>query len=157
ETDPANQSSFSFLYVANVMGAMTGTAMTALVLVELFGFRSTSVIAATINCSIAVVSLVLGRIYQFELGQGAASRPPLQAPVQSGSRASRRWLEIILFTTGFPSLAMEVAWTRPFPFVPKTTISVFAMILAPYLLSTWVGSSLYRRNLKHGRLVSTDN
>jgi spermidine synthase len=157
ETDPANQSSFSFLYVANVMGAMTGTAMTALVLVELFGFRSTSIIAATINCSIAAVSLVLGRIYQFELGQGAASRPPTQAPVQPGIRASRRWLEIILFTTGFTSLAMEVAWTRAFTFVLKTTIYAFAMILTTYLLSTWVGSYLYRRNLKHGRLVSTDN
>jgi spermidine synthase len=155
QTDPTNQSSFSFLYVANVMGAMTGTAMTALVLVELFGFRSTSIIAATINCSIAAISLVLGRIYQFESGQGDALRPLTQAPVQPGM--SRRWLEIILFTTGFTSLAMEVAWTRAFTFVLKTTIYAFAMILTTYLLSTWIGSYIYRRSLKNGRLVSVDN
>jgi spermidine synthase len=157
QTDPANQSSFSFLYVANVMGAMTGTAMTALVLVELFGFRSTSIIAATINCSIAAISLVLGRIYQFELGQGEALRPPTQAPVQPGIGVSRRWLEVILFTTGFTSLAMEVAWTRAFTFVLKTTIYAFAMILTTYLLSTWIGSYIYRRSLKNGQLVSIDN
>jgi spermidine synthase len=157
QTDPANHSSFSFLYLANVMGAMTGTAMTALVLVEVFGFRSTSIIAATINCSIAAISFVLGRIYQVELGQGAASRSPSQAPVQPGIRASRRWLEIILFTTGFTSLAMEVAWTRAFTFVLKTTIYAFAMILTTYLLSTWIGSYIYRRSLKSGRLVSTDS
>jgi spermidine synthase len=156
QTDPANQSSFSFLYVANVMGAMTGTAMTALVLVELFGFRSTSIIAATINCSIAAISFVLGRIYQFELAEGAALRPPTQAPEQPGVRASKRWLEIILFTTGFTSLAMEVAWTRAFTFMLKTTIYAFAMILTTYLLSTWIGSYIYRRSLKNGRLVSTD-
>src|SRR5260370_41450082 len=53
QRDPANQSSFSFLYVANVMGATAGTAMTALVLVELFGFSETSTIAAAIHCLIA--------------------------------------------------------------------------------------------------------
>jgi spermidine synthase len=156
QTDPANQSSFSFLYVANVMGAMTGTAMTALVLVEVFGFRSTSIIAATINCSIAAISCVLGRIYRSELGEGAAL-PPTQAPEQPAIRASRRWLEIILFTTGFTSLAMEVAWTRAFTFVLKTTIYAFALILTTYLLSTWIGSYIYRRGLRDGRLVSTDN
>ncbi len=157
QTDPANQSSFSFLYVANVMGAMTGTAMTALVLVEVFGFHATSVIAATMNCSIAAISLVLGRIYHCELGQDAALQSPTQAPVRPGIRGSRRWLEIILFTTGFTSLAMEVAWTRAFTFVLKTTIYAFAMILTTYLLSTWIGSYIYRRGLNNGRLVSTDN
>jgi spermidine synthase len=157
ETDRDNQSSFSFLYLANVMGAMTGTAMTALVLVELFGFRSTSLIAATINCLIAVISLMLGRIYQFEVGRGAASPAPVQAPVQAGIRTSKRWLEMILFTTGFTSLAMEVAWTRAFTFVLKTTIYAFAMILTTYLLSTWIGSYVYRRSVRNGWLVSTDN
>ncbi len=157
QTDPANQSSFSFLYVANVMGAMTGTAMTALVLVEVFGFRSTSIIAATVNGAIAAISFVLGRIYRFEVGEGAALRAPTQAPGRPGIRASRRWLEIILFTTGLTSLAMEVAWTRAFTFVLKTTIYAFAMILTTYLLSTWIGSYIYRRGLKNGWLVSPDN
>jgi spermidine synthase len=82
---------------------------------------------------------------------------PTQAPVRPEIRGSRRWLEIILFTTGFTSLAMEVAWTRAFTFVLKTTIYAFAMILTAYLLSTWIGSYIYRRSLNNGRLVSTDN
>jgi spermidine synthase len=156
QTDPANQSSFSFLYVANVMGAMAGTAMTALVLVEVFGFRSTYIIAATINCSIAATGFVLARTYQFELGRPAALPLPTQAPVQPETKAYGRWLEVILFTTGFTSLAMEVAWTRAFTFVLKTTIYAFAMILTTYLLSTWIGSHIYRRGLKNGWLISTD-
>lgn len=156
QTDPANQSSFSFLYVANVMGATAGTAMTALVLVELFGFSETSSIAAAINCSIAVVSFLLAWIYRFESERPAALRSPNRTSMQSGSPASRHWLEVILFTTGFASLAMEVAWTRAFTFVLKTTIYAFAMILTTYLLATWIGSYLYRRGLKGGWLISTE-
>jgi spermidine synthase len=156
QTDPANQTSFSFLYVANVMGAMVGTAMTALVLVELFGFSATFTIAATINCLIAAVSFLLAWVYRFESVPRAALRLPNRAQVQGELRAPRHWLEVILFTTGFASLAMEVAWTRAFTFVLKTTIYAFAMILTTYLLSTWIGSYLYRRGLKGGRLISTE-
>jgi spermidine synthase len=156
QTDPANQSSFSFLYVANVMGAMAGTAMTALVLVEVFGFRSTYIIAAAMNCSIAAIGFVLARIYRFELGRPVASGSPSRGPMQSSMQVSRRWLELILFTTGFTSLAMEVAWTRAFTFVLKTTIYAFAMILTTYLLSTWIGSHIYRRSLRSGQLIPTD-
>ena len=157
QTDPANQSSFSFLYLANVMGATAGAAMTALVLVELFGFRETYIIAATINCLIAAVSFLLAQVYRFEAGHPAALRSPTQTPVRPGTQASRRWLEVILFTTGFTSLAMEVAWTRAFTFVLKTTIYAFAMILTTYLLSTWIGSYLYRRSLRDGWLISTES
>src|SRR5262249_2642513 len=93
QTDPTNQSSFSFLYLANVAGAMVGAAMTALVLVELFGFSETYIIAATINCLVSATSFVLARIYRFESGQPTALRSPTQTPVQTGMRASRRWLE----------------------------------------------------------------
>jgi spermidine synthase len=46
EQDPQNTESFSFLYLANVLGAMSGTLVTALVLVEFFGFKQTLCIAA---------------------------------------------------------------------------------------------------------------
>src|SRR5262252_7206522 len=156
QIDPANRSSFSFLYLANVMGAMAGTAVTALVLVELFGFRETYVIAATINCLIAATSFALARLHRLEARQPVGLRRPAQVPMQAGIDASRRWLEVVLFTTGFTSLAMEVAWTRAFTFVLKTTIYAFAMILTTYLLATWIGSYLYRRGLKGGRLISTE-
>jgi spermidine synthase len=156
QTDPANQTSFSFLYVANVMGAMAGTALTALVLVELFGFSETSTIAATINCLIAAVSFLLASIYRLESVHPAVLHAANRNPVLGGLQMSRHWLEVILFTTGFVSLAMEVAWTRAFTFVLKTTIYAFAMILTTYLLSTWIGSYLYRRGLKDGRLISIE-
>jgi predicted membrane-bound spermidine synthase len=59
QVEPRNSSSFSFLYLANVIGAMAGTILSALVLIELFGFRNTSMIAATINFLLAAVGMIL--------------------------------------------------------------------------------------------------
>jgi predicted membrane-bound spermidine synthase len=39
--DLSEKTSFSFLYLANVIGAMSGTLITALVLIELLGFKNT--------------------------------------------------------------------------------------------------------------------
>jgi spermidine synthase len=49
EREPENAESFSFLYLANVLGAMTGTLLTAFVLVEVLGFRHTLWVAAAGN------------------------------------------------------------------------------------------------------------
>src|SRR5208283_3670111 len=56
EQDCHNTTSFSFLYLANVLGAMSGTFLTAIVLVELLGFRHTLWEAAAGNFTIAFIS-----------------------------------------------------------------------------------------------------
>lgn len=139
--DPTRTRSFSFLYLANVIGAMTGTLASAGVLIELLGFTRTSLVAAALNASIATTSFVL-----------ALTRPKEVAGLSEQTRKLQgaqptRWRELVLFTTGFCSLAMEVVWTRGFTIVLRTTIYAFAAILATYLLATWVGSASYRRSL----------
>jgi spermidine synthase len=156
QIDPTNRNSFSFLYLANVVGAMVDTVATALVLVELFGFHGTYVIAAICNFLIAAASFILARLYPLARDRPTELHERVYAPAQAGSFESKRWPEVVLFTTGFTSLAMEVIWTRAFSLVLKTTIYSFAAILAIYLLSTWIGSYIYRRGLLSGWLVSTE-
>jgi spermidine synthase len=110
--------------------------------------------AAMINFSIAAVSFAFARTHRFDLAQSAEWQA--QAPRRPSGQASNPWLGVILLTTGMTSLAMEVVWTRAFTFVLKTTIYSFAMILTTYLLATWIGSHLYRRSLKHDRVVSVE-
>src|SRR5580693_8377067 len=55
-----NTQSFSFLYLANVLGAMSGTFLTAMILVEVFGFQQTLRVAATGNCFIALLAGWMG-------------------------------------------------------------------------------------------------
>src|SRR5258707_6065268 len=53
QQDNWNTESFSFLYVANVLGAMAGTVLSAVVLVELLGLRHTLWMAAASNFTVA--------------------------------------------------------------------------------------------------------
>lgn len=153
EQDRRNSESFSFLYVANVLGAMIGTLVTALVLVELFGFSQTLGIAAVGNFSIALISGCLartaGKPYRVTIAQIEPS-PSALKPIQNFAQPSLgRW---ILFSTGFASMAMEVVWSRAFTPVLRTQVYSFALIVFAYLGATLVGSLLYRRSVRNNSL-----
>jgi spermidine synthase len=126
--------SFSFLYLANVLGAITG-AIAPLLLIELFGFRSTLVIGAAIN---VLVSLTASRL---RLPAGAA------APAKAAAPASRerRLALSMLFLTGLTCMGLEIIWIRQFTPYLGTVLYAFAVILALYLGATFLGSQIYRR------------
>jgi spermidine synthase len=155
ETTDANPSSFSFLYLANVLGAMSGAALTAGVLVEVLGFSGTLTLAVTCNLLIAAASLVLAfRGSRLRALQRASHRSP-RAAAPIGIRPPVAYG--ILFATGFAAMAMEVVWTRAFTPVMRTTIYAFASLLTTYLLATWVGSYAYRLDLARSRTRHVDN
>ncbi len=157
ELDRSNHTSFSFLYLANVIGAMLGTSLTAVVLVELLGFRQTLWVAAACNVLIGVAAVILGLRKRPALLIGAASSHAPVAELLSIDRSSfaARLLLAILFITGFTSMAMEVVWTRAFTTVLQTQVYSFAVLLFVYLLATWIGSLVYRRRLARGGALST--
>ena len=141
--------SFSYLYLANVLGAMMGTLASALVLIEVMGFARTSLVAACVNGLIAMAAFALRKVDPRAVGTATGADTVITAPTRADM-----WLLVVLFTTGFCSLAMEVVWTRAFTVTLTTTIYAFAAILATYLLATWVGATAYRRALRTGAPLS---
>lgn len=139
--------SFSFLYVANVLGAMSGTLLTAIVFIELFGFHETLRIAAAGNFCIAVVSLWLGSRHKPSAGAPEPA-PAVAKEIYPPGRPRVAFIRWILFATGFCAMAMEVVWTRAFTPVLKTQVYSFALIVFTYLGATFAGSLLYRSHLK---------
>jgi spermidine synthase len=145
---------FSFLYMANVIGAMCGTLATAVFLIETLGLQRTLIVGVGLNFSIALLSLILSFVYSQEsFGEPMeADRSPTPAghlrDIKPGLALS------VLFMTGFTSMAMEVAWTRAFTPMLQTTIYAFAGVLAVYLLATWLGSRLYRQHLRFDMVKS---
>jgi predicted membrane-bound spermidine synthase len=137
--------SFSFLYLANVLGAAFGTVASALVMIELLGFTDTGRVAASLNAAIALCS--------FGLAWLLPARQDLTAAPAVFAANPTRWRPVVLFTTGFCSLAMEVVWVRGFTIILETTIYAFAAILATYLLATCIGSALYRIGLRDRRVL----
>jgi len=161
EQDGKNSESFSFLYLANVLGAMSGTFLTAIVLVELLGFHHTLWVAAAGNFIITLTGL--------GLGWKQRGRPKALAEAYTGTgsggaghaeSARSRLVKWILFLTGFAAMAMEVVWTRAFTPVLKTQVYSFALIVFTYLGATFLGSLMYRRDLRRncpsstGKLIS---
>jgi spermidine synthase len=160
ERSKEENSTFSFLYLANVIGAMTGTLVTAVVLIELLGFKNTLRFASAMNLFIALQAAFLGlgslrdgKIWGTNGDKRGAPGPQSAA----GYHAQRRstLAKVILFITGFTSMAMEVVWTRAFTVVLKTQVYSFALLLFTYLLATWIGSLVYRKQLARQAVVST--
>jgi predicted membrane-bound spermidine synthase len=136
--------SFSYLYFANVVGATIGVLTTALVLVEFLGFKNTLILGAVANFTIAAMAIwVLPKvkISHVKSKEVVVAKPTAVAPL----------IILVLFLTGFSSMGMEVAWTRAFTPVLRTTIYSFAALLAAYLISTWLGAFVYRRHLTKGK------
>ena len=146
EQDHRNAASFSFLYVANVLGAMAGTLLSALVLVELLGLRHTLWVAAAGNFTVAIVAGLLA----FNRGQlpsrDETGVPRIVQPVLGRDRLDRFALAL-LFLTGFAALGMEVMWARAFTPILRTQVYSFALVVFAYLGATFVGSFIYRRDL----------
>lgn len=151
------RSGFSFLYLANVVGAMTGAALTALLLIELFGFLGTLWLAATVQIANCIVALSLQRTHAkpasdlsatlSQKGQESTMNQPI--PQAIGHRTEH----LTLFLTGFVAMALEVAWVRAFTPVLRTTIYSFALLLVVYLFATWLGSWWYRQDLANKRVL----
>ena len=150
--------SFSFLYLANVFGAVAG-ALIPLLLVEAFGFARTLRFGMWLNFAICGAAFALSRQTPLESGNSAdederdaagTTSPALGEMLGNGTL----WL---LFATGLTSMGMEVVWTRQYTSYIGTFVYSFATILGVYLLATFLGSSIYRvwsrRHSTDGALV----
>lgn len=132
--------SFSYLYFANVAGAVIGTLCSAYVMIELFGFRRTLLVTSCLNGLLAVGAWALSMRSTPTADASIGSRPP---PVTVDDSGNSPFL-IPLFVTGLVSMAMEVVWVRQFTPYVGTVVYAFATILAIYLAATFMGSTAYR-------------
>jgi spermidine synthase len=135
--------SFSYLYMANVAGAVAGTTV-PLFLIEQLGFHGTLKIGAACNCVIAILAFTLSRRRPPQ--PAVNSTQPLSAALTSSESGK---ILALLFLSGLTCMAMEVVWVRRYTPYLGTMVYAFASILAVYLLATFVGSFLYRRWSAH--------
>jgi len=137
------ESSFSSLYLANVLGASVGAAAAAFVLIELLGLRGTLLAAASLNAAAAATAFLLAAVVSPSEAASAPSPVSTPSPALAGAGALP-----LLFVTGLASMGMEVVWVRQFTPYLGTTIYAFAAILIVYLAATFLGSWLFRLSLR---------
>jgi spermidine synthase len=139
----ATSRSFSYLYLANVLGAVAGTAV-PLLLIEIGGFHRTLTIGATLNGMLACLAFLLS--LRTPASEPAATKKGPGGSFASERSADGRRLLLPLFTTGLTSMGMEIVWIRQFTPYLGTIVYAFAALLGMYLLATFFGSLLYRRS-----------
>ncbi|HXP16047.1 MAG TPA: hypothetical protein VN868_03015 [Terriglobales bacterium] len=138
-----SERSFSYLYLANVLGAVAGATL-PLLLIELYGFRGTLKIGATLNGLLALSAMVLSMARSAEiptLPHAPAAGKDLADFSLHGGPAQPLAL---LLLTGLTSMGMEVVWIRQFTPYLNTVVYAFSSILAVYLVSTFLGLQVYR-------------
>ncbi len=146
--EDASPRSFSFLYLANVLGAVAG-AIIPLFLIELYGFRGTLRIGALLN--VMIFAVAFGLTLRFQRNTSEVPRPA-QVESRSASPGSSLTILLLLFTTGLTTMGMEVIWIRLFAAYIGPVVYAFATILASYLGATFLGSQVYRRwSRRHDR------
>ncbi len=141
QTSPGESTqSFSYLYLANVLGALTG-AVIPLLMIELWGFQGTLHAGAGLNMLLASCALA----FSLRSPNGTAT---LIAEQPSGvpAKTSSPMHYCVLFGTGFTSMGVEVVWIRLFTPALGTVVYAFASILGLYLGGTYLGTWFYRRS-----------
>ncbi len=148
-----SERSFSYLYVANVIGALLGTLASAFVFIELMGFQGTLYVAGSLNAALALLA--------FAISFSVVSSKSIEKPVIAQSTRPRLYglprsaALIFLFTTGLVSMGMEVVWIRQFTPYIGNLVYAFAGILAVYLLATVMGSRDYRAKAESSQPFDT--
>jgi spermidine synthase len=147
--------SFSFFYLANVLGAVAGAAI-PLLLIELLGFTGALRVGMVLNLAICAVAFALTRKQRPQACTGRERDTACKAAITGREMlgSSTLWL---LFATGLTSMGMEVVWIRQYTPYVGTLVYSFATILGIYLAATFIGSSVYRvwsrRHTNEGTLV----
>ena len=134
---------FSYLYVANVLGALAGTLASGFLLIELLGFAGTVRATALLNFGVAAAAMA----HSWRRGGSVAPVPaarPVRGTRKESATAPPSGVLWFLFATGLMSLGMEVVWIRLFTPYLGTLVYAFSGILAVYLAGTFLGSRLYR-------------
>jgi spermidine synthase len=135
-----SERSFSYLYIANVAGAIAGTAL-PLAFIELFGFRKTLRIGTTCNFLIALWALAVS----IHSRQNKKAGSEIASGVRPSTSNDQGHSLLLLFLTGLTTMALEVVWVRRYTPYVGTVVYAFASILSVYLVSTLAGSITYRR------------
>src|SRR5437867_7508616 len=132
------------LYGLNTLGAMTGTALAGVLLLEFVGVRASLLATAAVNLAIGVAAILLGR----REGLADPGRQPGEDQVQP-ALATRDHLKtvalVLLGVTAFAALLDEIAWTRVLIMIVGGSTYAFTLILLVFLLGIGLGSIIVAR------------
>jgi len=141
----------SLLYATNTAGAMTGVLLAGFYLIGGLGVRTTFLLAAFVNVLIGLTSLWLARESEERMASAAPDVPVIAAGPAHEARRAYAIVAVVVFLSGFASLALEVVWFRVLLQFVNATTYAFTTMLATVLGGIALGGAIAARRLRDDR------
>ena len=134
ESTRSGASWWGLLYGANTIGAVFGSLLAGFYLLRMYGVGTATLAAVGINLVVAAISLALAA------RTPARNHIPYVAePATDGGRGS---IYLTIAFSGASALGAEVVWTRLMGMMLGSTVYVFSIILAVFLIGLAIGSTV---------------
>lgn len=145
------------LYSVNLFGAVAGVFLAGFVFLPTIGVRSTNVIAATLNLTLATVILIARRLLRDshegptldELVAQASEQgelpPELAIPRAQITPLARRVVLAGFAISGAAAMTLQGLWTRALAVIIGSSIFSFTIILLAFLVGLGAGSAAFGR------------
>jgi len=145
----------SLLYGFNTLGAVTGAASAAFILLQFYSVSSAFHTAITLNVTIGIVCILLQRSVSAGIspadsegtGDERSVRETFGGPAAGGPDVINPFsLRLVLWgigVSGFCALGYEVLWTRILTLTVGTSVYGFSVMLIAFLTGIAVGSKSY--------------
>ena len=133
EATPRGVSWLGLFYGGNIAGAVLGCLLAGFWLLRVYDVTTASYVAAAINASAAIVSLVLAKITPYRVPDA------MDEDIATGNAPLVIYAAIAI--SGFCALGAEVIWTRLLSLILGGTVYTFSIILAVFLFGLGIGSS----------------
>jgi spermidine synthase len=142
ESTPRGVSRWGLLYGGNTVGAVFGCLLAGFYLLRIYNTATATYVAAAINLVVAAASFALARRVPAQaqpLPDGCGSESGLDpSRAQRAPRQGAVYVTIAL--SGACALGAEVVWTRLMGMMLGSTVYVFSIILAVFLIGLAMGS-----------------
>jgi spermidine synthase len=146
------------LYAVNLFGAVAGSFLAGFIFLPMVGVRSTNLVAASFDMSVAVAILVARRFARTrarasdaldELAAAQTGSVDAYAPARLYiSPAARKVVLLSFAVSGATAMCLQVLWTRALAVIIGSSIFSFTIILLAFLVGLGSGSATF------GKLVT---
>jgi spermidine synthase len=130
------------LYFVNTLGAAIGCYVAGFHAIPTLGLQRSTLVAAGLNATVALVAWALDRRRPVEGASGASAPSSSEAPLERepAARPPSAWPLVVVFFSGAAALAFEVVWFRVLVLSFGSTVYSFSAMLAIFLLGLALGS-----------------
>ena len=144
ESTPRGVSWWGLLYGGNTVGAVFGCLLAGFYLLRIYNTATATYVAVAINLVVAAVSFGLAARTPAQAAAPASEEHPLD-PSRERERAvlepDPQWpVYVTIALSGACALGAEVVWTRLMGMMLGSTVYVFSIILAVFLIGLALGS-----------------